>query len=488
MLLADLCRAAGLPPPAANPSITGVAIDHRRVGAGGLFGAFPGAEVNGEDFIAAAIAAGASAVVARPGASVAAAAVHIADPQPRRAFAALAGQFIAPLPAMCAAVTGTNGKTSVADLARQLWQAAGHDAAALGTLGVTTARGRSGGALTTPDIVTFLQTLAGLAANGISHAVFEASSHGLDQYRTDGARVEAAAFTNLSHDHLDYHGTMDAYFAAKLRLFTDILVPGGTAVLWADDPRSADVAAAARAAGRRVLSVGRSGADLRLIAQQPLPTGQRLTIGTGASEPMIVDLPLTGGYQGANALVAAGLVVASGGDMAATLANLAVLRPVPGRLEAAGVSAAGAPVYVDYAHTPAAITAALAALRPHAAGRLIAVIGAGGDRDAAKRPAMGSAAAAGAEMVVVTDDNPRGEDPAAIRAAVLAGAPGGVDVADRRAAIAAAIAAARAGDIVCVMGKGHESGQMFGRGPDARTVPFDDVAAVRAICAEDICQ
>ena len=468
---------------AGDEIVTGFALDHRKVAPGTIFGAFQGARVNGEDYIEAAIAAGAIATVARPEASVKGV-LHVADANPRRAFAALAARYFAPFPATTVAITGTNGKTSTAELARQLWQAAGHRAASIGTLGVTTGydsvspRDGTGG-LTTPDVVTFLATMAGLAREGISHAAFEASSHGLDQYRTEGLPVTAAAFTNLSRDHLDYHGTMEAYFAAKTRLMSDVVDAGGHAVIWADDGDwSARMIAAARQRGLILLTVGETGETLKLIKRNPTALGQDLVIEAGGQTHKIA-LPLIGAYQAANALVSAGLVIATGGDIKQTLGNLARVSGVRGRLERAVITRSGAAVYVDYAHTPDAIIAACAALRPHVTGRLIIVFGAGGDRDAGKRPLMGEAAAAHADVVVVTDDNPRSENPAAIRASILSATPGGQEIADRRRAIAAAITMALAGDIVLIAGKGHEQGQTVGD----RVLPFDDVTVARECAA-----
>lgn len=461
----------------ADPVVTGLAIDHRKVAPGTVFGAFIGEKFNGEDFIPAAVEAGAVAVVARPEATVAGA-VHVADANPRRAFAHIAARFFHRFPATCVAVTGTNGKTSTVEMTRQLWRMAGFNAASIGTLGITTSIDSASTGLTTPDIVTFLSNMSGLAAEGVTHAAFEASSHGLDQYRTEGLPVKAAAFTNLSHDHLDYHGTMEAYLAAKIRLFREVVQPGGTAVVWADDAHSAAVVEAARARDVRVLTVGQTGEALRLVSREPTQLGQSLTIAAGDVTHK-VTLPLIGAYQAANALVSAGLVIATGGDVALTLANLARLQPVRGRLERAAIARSGAPIYVDYAHTPDAIEAALDALRPHATGRLILVFGAGGDRDQAKRPEMGRIAAAKADLLIITDDNPRGEDPAAIRDAIAAAAPGAQVIGDRRAAIAAAIAEARADDIICIAGKGHEQGQIVGRGDAARIIPFDDVTVAR---------
>ncbi len=485
MRLAALARGAGVTVPAgADAPVTGFAIDNRKVAPGTVFGAFQGAAVNGEDFIPAAIAAGAVAVVARAGARVDGA-VHIAADNPRQAFARLAAQFFTPVPATIVAVTGTNGKTSTVEMVRQIWRMAGHSAASIGTLGVTTADESVSTGLTTPDIVTFLANMSGLAREGVTHVAYEASSHGLSQYRNEGLHVAAGAFTNLSRDHLDYHKDMDDYFAAKMRLFDEVIDSDGAAVVWMDDEWSARAAGHARQRGLRLIEVGeRASADgLRLVSRTPGQLGQALEI-EHAGQAWRIALPLIGAYQAANALVSAGLVLASGGDAAQVFDALARLQPVRGRLERAAISRSGAPVYVDYAHTPDALEAAIAALRPHCTGRLIVVFGAGGDRDAGKRPEMGRVVAAQADLGIVTDDNPRSEDPAAIRAAVLAGGAGALrEVGDRRAAIAAAIAEAGRDDIVLVAGKGHEQGQIIGAGETCRVLPFDDVAVARECAA-----
>ncbi|PCD03678.1 UDP-N-acetylmuramoyl-L-alanyl-D-glutamate--2,6-diaminopimelate ligase [Sphingomonas spermidinifaciens] len=457
--------------------VTGFAIDHRKVAPGTVFGAFPGMRVNGEDFVEAAVAAGAIAVVARPQVRVEGA-VHVAADNPRACFADLAARFFAPFPSVTTAVTGTNGKTSTVEMTRQLWRMAGHHAASIGTLGVTTADERVSTGLTTPDVVTFLSNVAGLAREGVTHLAFEASSHGLSQYRTQGLPVRAAAFTNLSRDHLDYHKDMAEYFTAKLRLFSEVLDPDGTAVVWVDDPHSERVIDLARMRGNRLITVGEHGDTLRLMKREPSLLGQTLTIEAEGARH-VVKLPLIGAYQAANALVAAGLVIATGGEVAATLSGLARLQPVRGRLERAAIAASGAPVYVDYAHTPDALEAAIAALKPHAEGRLIVVFGAGGDRDTGKREPMGEAAARGADLVIVTDDNPRTEDAAAIRREVLKGAPGATEIGDRREAIRAAIGQAGPADIVLIAGKGHEQGQIVGD----LVLPFDDVTVARECAA-----
>ncbi len=457
--------------------VTGFAIDHRKVAPGTVFGAFVGAKFNGEDYIDAAVAAGAVAVVARPQANVVGA-VHIADDDPRRAFALIAAKYFAPFPKMIAAVTGTNGKTSTVELTRQLWHMAGERGASIGTLGVTTPDERVVTGLTTPDIVTFLSNMAGLAREGVTHVAYEASSHGLHQYRAEGPRVDAGAFTNLSRDHLDYHGDMANYLTAKLRLFSEVIADDGTAVIWADDPYSVRVIDLARERGLRLLRVGECGEELRIIERTATQLGQTLGVDYGGTR-YVVKLPLIGAYQAANALMAAGLVIATGGDAATTLGNLARVQPVRGRLERAAITRTGAPVYVDYAHTPDALEAAIAALRPHAKGRLILVFGAGGDRDTGKRAEMGKVAVRDADVAIITDDNPRGEDPAMIRRAILDAAPGAREIGGRRAAIAAAVAMAGTDDIVLIAGKGHEQGQIVGD----LVLPFDDVSVVRECAA-----
>ena len=465
----------------AGQQVTGFAIDHRKVAPGTVFGAFQGATVNGEDFIPAAVTAGAIAVVTRPEAKVQGA-EHLAEANPRRAFALLAAQFFTPVPATVVAVTGTNGKTSCVEMTRQLWRMTGERAASIGTLGVTTPDESVSTGLTTPDIVTFLANMSGLAREGVTHVAYEASSHGLSQYRNEGVRVAAGAFTNLSRDHLDYHKDMDDYFAAKMRLFDEVVADDGAAVIWADDAWSGRAKEHAAKRGLRVLGVGEQGDAIRLFARTPGLLGQVLELECDGVKRK-VTLPLIGAYQAANALVSAGLVIATGGDPAQTLDALARLQPVRGRLERAAITRAGAPVYVDYAHTPDALEAAISALRPHTSGRLIVVFGAGGDRDQGKRPEMGAVAAQSADLAIVTDDNPRGEDPAAIRAMILSGNAGLREVGDRRAAIAAAIAEAGKDDIVLIAGKGHEQGQIIGAGEATRVLPFDDVTVVRECAA-----
>jgi UDP-N-acetylmuramoyl-L-alanyl-D-glutamate--2,6-diaminopimelate ligase len=460
-----------------DSEVTGFAIDHRKVARGSVFGAFNGAVFNGEDFIGSAVDRGAVAVVARPEAKVDRV-PHLADPEPRRLFADLAARFYAPYPETVVAVTGTNGKTSTVEMTRQIWRMLGHRSASIGTLGVTTSDDQVKTGLTTPDIVTFLINMAGLKRMGMSHVAYEASSHGLDQHRAEGVALAAAAFTNFSRDHLDYHGTMEEYFEAKMRLFEGLLPAGKPAVVWTDDPKSDEVMDRARHAGHELLTVGRRGETIRLVEQTPTALGQTLMLEHGGKSHRLA-LPLIGAYQASNVLTAAGLVLATGGEWNATFSAMQRVAPVRGRLERAVISRAGVPVYIDYAHTPDALEAAIAALRPHVEGRLITVFGAGGDRDQGKRPEMGAVASRLSDVVIVTDDNPRSEDPAVIRSAIMAGAPSATEVAGRREAIAEAICIARAGDIVLVAGKGHETGQIIGD----RVLPFDDALVARECAA-----
>ena len=460
-----------------DSTVTGFAIDHRKVACGSVFGAFKGAVFNGEDFIGQAVDRGAVAVVARPEAQVERVPL-LADAKPRRLFAELAAKFYAPYPETVVAVTGTNGKTSTVEMTRQIWRMSGHRSASIGTLGVTTSDDQVKTGLTTPDIVTFLHNMAGLKRMGTSHVAYEASSHGLDQHRCEGVPLAAAAFTNFSRDHLDYHETMDAYFEAKMRLFEDLLQPGKPSVIWTDDPKSGEVIERSRARGHEVLTVGREGETIRLVEQSPTPLGQTLMLEHGGKSYRLA-LPLIGAYQASNVLTAAGLVLATGGTWDSIFSAMQRVAPVRGRLERAVISRAGVPVYIDYAHTPDALEAAIAALRPHVEGRLITVFGAGGDRDQGKRPEMGAVATRMSDIVIVTDDNPRSEDPAAIRSAIMAGAPGATEVGGRREAIAEAIRIARDGDIVLVAGKGHETGQIIGD----RVLPFDDALVARECAA-----
>ncbi len=460
--------------------VTGLASDSREVRPGYLFAALAGSVTDGSRFVADAVARGAVAVLGSPDVSltgvIGADDVELirAD-NPRRRLARMSARFHGAQPAVIAAVTGTNGKTSVAWFTRQIWTRLGHKAASLGTLGITGPGMSTKGALTTPDPVALHGELAELAASGIGHLVLEASSHGLAQYRLDGVAVRAGAFTNLSRDHLDYHGSMDDYRAAKLRLFSDLLPEGGTAVLNADSEEFEVFASVCGKRGCRVIDYGAAAEDLKIEAIEPSADGQFLTL-RAFGEPRRIELPLPGAFQASNALCAVGLAVATGDDPGAALAALDELEGVPGRLQLVARAPSGAPIYVDYAHTPDALAHVLTALRPHTAGRLIVVFGCGGDRDPGKRPMMGAVAHEHADVRIVTDDNPRGEDPARIRAQVLMACPDAREFDDRGEAIFAGVAALMPGDVLVIAGKGHETGQIIGD-----TVrPFDDGEAARA--------
>jgi UDP-N-acetylmuramoyl-L-alanyl-D-glutamate--2,6-diaminopimelate ligase len=460
--------------------ITGLSADSRDIRPGMLFVALAGSRADGRTFIDDALARGAAAVLTDPSlAGLTLPVPLILDANPRRRLALLAARLFERQPRCIAAVTGTNGKTSVAGFTRQLWTSLGLAAGSLGTLGLDAAGVHRSSNLTTPDPVQLHALLAEVAAAGIDHLVLEASSHGLDQHRLDGVRLSAAAFTNLSRDHFDYHGSFAEYLAAKRRLFSELLPPEGIAVLNADQPEYAPLAEVCRGRGIAVLDYGRRAERLQLRAQVPDRDGQQVRVALDGREHQ-VRLGLVGRFQAANALAALGLVVSCGADPEAAVGALAGLRGVRGRLERIQGHPKGAQVFVDYAHTPDALGQALDALRPHAAGRLIALFGCGGDRDPGKRAEMGRIAAAQADRVFVTDDNPRSEDPAIIRQAILAGCPGALEIGDRRAAIRAAMAELDAGDVLLVAGKGHESGQIVGD----RILPFDDATEVRAALTE----
>ncbi|MEO8812965.1 MAG: UDP-N-acetylmuramoyl-L-alanyl-D-glutamate--2,6-diaminopimelate ligase [Caulobacteraceae bacterium] len=458
-----------------DPMIRGVTADSRKVEAGWLFAALPGASVDGKSFIPAALERGAAAVIAGDEVGgLGAPLVKVHDP--RRAYALAAAAFYGRRPETCVAITGTNGKTSVATFCRQIFEACGRAAASMGTLGVTAGSDQlTPPGLTTPDAADVARLLADLADRGVTHLALEASSHGIDQRRLDGVTLKAAGFLNLTQDHLDYHGTMGAYRAAKLRLFDTLLPRGATAVLNADSEAFPAFAAAAVAGGMSLMTVGAMGEGLTLAGRVARPGGQRLKV-IAWGRPYEIDLPLAGAFQAANALVAAGLCIAAGEKVAPVLAALETLAGAPGRLQHAATGPRGGEAFVDYAHTPDGLSAVLGALRPHAPGRLIVVFGAGGDRDRAKRPLMAAAVGALADIAIVTDDNPRSEDPAAIRAEVLAGASRLLEIGDRRAAIRHAASLLGAGDILVVAGKGHEQGQTVG----AVTHPFDDLAETKA--------
>ena len=461
--------------------IAGVASDSRKVKPGFLFVAVPGTRQDGLSFVPQALGAGAVAVLGEhapanlPGDVAFARADNV-----RRALALIAARFYAKQPAAIAAVTGTSGKTSVAAFTRQIWAALGREAASIGTIGLVTPREEIYGALTTPDPLALAEMLDRLAREGITHLAMEASSHGLDQHRLDGVRVTVGGFTNLSRDHMDYHATEEAYLAAKMILFERIVAPDGAAVIWADSPHAARVVATATRRGLNVLTVGRDGSGIRLTGVDIDGFVQHLSL-QHAGEPFRVRLPLVGAFQVENAMVAAGMAIATGSEPARVFAALERLEGAKGRLELVG-ERNGAPVFVDYAHKPDALEKALEALRPYARRKLVVVFGAGGDRDQGKRPIMGAIAAGKADAVIVTDDNPRSESPAAIRAAILAAAPGAREIGDRGEAIRVAVAALQAGDVLLVAGKGHESGQIIGD----RVFDFSDHEAVAAALKEKV--
>lgn len=459
--------------PAAALEITGITADSRRVAPGMMFAALRGTRADGAAFVAEATARGAVAVLAEAGTPIEADVPVLRVDDARRRLALIAARLAGRQPPVIVAVTGTAGKTSVAEFARQIFAAAGHRAVSLGTLGVAGAVTIPGG-LTTPDPVALHARLSEVAAAGVTHAALEASSHGLEQRRLDGVRLTAAAFTNIGRDHLDYHATAEAYLAAKLRLF-EVLQPDPTRVVV--DPE-APGASAVLAIAPQAYTVGRAGARLRLHGAEPAGEGARLALEADGRHYDII-LPLAGDFQVANALLAAGLAVCAGVPEETAIAALGTLVGAPGRLELVG-RVRGAPIFVDYAHKPDAVAAVLAAVRPRVRGRLLVVLGAGGDRDPGKRRLMGEAAARGADIVIVTDDNPRSEDPAVIRRAVLAGAPGALEIGDRGEAIARAVAMLREGDALVVAGKGHEEGQIVGD----RVLAFSDRSAVQAALAD----
>jgi UDP-N-acetylmuramoyl-L-alanyl-D-glutamate--2,6-diaminopimelate ligase len=471
--------------PQADPEIAGLAADSRAVRPGFLFVALAGARLDGRAFAADAVARGAVAILTDDAAALdlapetRARVAIVTDPNPHRRLAQLAARFHGRQPRTIAAVTGTNGKTSVAHFIREIWAAAGHPAASLGTLGLVTPAGRRPGALTTPDPVALQRDLAALCEQGIEHVAVEASSHGLAQFRLDGLSVAAAAFTNLTRDHLDYHRDMAHYRAAKERLFTALLAPGGPAILNRDSGEFPRLAALCRDHGHPVLAYGADpAAGLRLVAARARPGGQDLSLDV-LGQHHDLFFPLLGEFQAINALCAIGLAIATGVAAEAATGALARLSGVPGRLEFVAEAGGGVPIVVDYAHTPDALATVLAALRPHAPGRLVVLFGCGGDRDPGKRPLMGRVAAGAADRVFVTDDNPRSENPAEIRRAILGAAPGAIEIGDRRRAIETAIVDLGPGDLLVIAGKGHETGQIIG----GETLPFDDAEIAREIAA-----
>jgi len=455
--------------------ITGVAADSRKVRPGFLFVAIAGAKADGAAFAAQAVKAGAVAVAAelKPD-GLPDAVVFVAVKNARRALALAAAGFYSRQPQVIAAVTGTSGKTSVAAFTRQIWETLGLPAASIGTVGVVSPKGETYGSLTTPDPVDLHRTLDGLAGEGVTHLALEASSHGLDQHRLDGVRIAAGGFTNLSRDHLDYHPTIEAYLAAKMRLFDELIAADGTAVIDVDDCYAEQVVAAAEKRRLKIITVGEKGDGIRLVGGTIDGFAQVVDM-AHAGRRYSIKLPLVGGFQVQNAAVAAGLAIATGSDPAKVFPALEKLTGAKGRLELAGTHK-GAPVFIDYAHKPDALAKALAALRPYAKGKLVVVFGCGGDRDQGKRPIMGRIAQENADRVIVTDDNPRSENAAAIRAAILAAAPGATEIGDRNEAIRASIASLNDGDVLLIAGKGHETGQIVGD----KVIPFSDHDAVAA--------
>ncbi len=467
--------------------ITGITADSRAVQKDFLFAALPGTQVDGSEYIGAAIKAGAAAILCRPDAVVDNDdVIWISDHIPARLFAYIVARYFDKQPDTIAAVTGTNGKTSVASFTRQIWEYMGHKAAAIGTLGITAPGmsdvGTEATGMTTPDPVTLQSAMSDLCRAGVDHVVFEASSHGLAQYRLDGVNVSVAAFTNLTRDHYDYHGGKENYFYAKARLFGEVMKPGSIAVLNADCPIVMEVADICWARGHKVITVGQYSGDIRLLRQRTSEVGQDITI-SYRSEIYDLTLPLIGSFQAMNALMAAGLVIGSGGDAAEAFKALSYLKAVPGRMEQAGRHSTGARVYVDYAHTPEALKTVLESIRPHTKNKLSVVFGCGGDRDKGKRKIMGDIAAKFADKIYVTDDNPRSERPEAIRAEIMAECPKAIEIGDRSEAIAAAVNALQKGDILLVAGKGHEQGQIIG----GTVRPFDDMSEVRSALAANNC-
>ena len=475
---------AAIEPQAEAVDVKGLAVDSRAVKPGDLFFAIAGSKTDGSRFVDSAIQAGAVAVAGDHAPSGGLRVPLVVTPNPRRALALAAARFYPRQPATVAAVTGTSGKTSVAAFTRQIWERLGHAAASIGTIGLVSPKRTVYGSLTTPDPIALHRQLDEIAGDGVTHLAFEASSHGLDQFRLDGVRIAAGGFTNLTRDHMDYHPDVAHYLAAKLRLFRDLVPPGGAAVISADHDCSREVIEAARSRGLRIIAVGRNGdgtgEGIRLVEAAVEGFAQKLTL-EHRGRKHTIKLPLVGEFQIENALVAAGLAIGTGSDPAEVFATLEHLEGAKGRLERVG-ERNGAPIFVDYAHKPDALAKALQALRPYAKRKLVVVFGAGGDRDQGKRPLMGAIAAQKADSVIVTDDNPRSENPAAIRAAILAAARGATEIGDRGEAIRRAVAALQPGDVLLVAGKGHESGQIVGD----RVLPFSDHEAVAAALKEKV--
>jgi UDP-N-acetylmuramoyl-L-alanyl-D-glutamate--2,6-diaminopimelate ligase len=464
----------------ADLEVGGVTADSRTVKPGSLFVAIPGTKADGLGFVPAAIAAGATAIIAEqyPPTPLPENVAIVRVANARRALALIAAKFFPRQPEVIAAVTGTSGKTSVAAFTRQIWTALDHSAASIGTVGIVAPRGETYGSLTTPDPVALHRSIDELAGEGVTHLAIEASSHGLDQSRLDGLRIAVGGFTNITRDHLDYHPSFDAYLDAKLLLFAELLAPGAAAVIYADHDHADRVVATAKARGLSIMTVGHKGTGIRLVDTAIDGFAQTMRV-EHDRKIYQVRLPLVGEFQIENALVAAGLAIATGSDAAATFKALEHLHGAKGRLERVGTHN-GAPIFVDYAHKPDALAKALEALRPYVTGKLIVAFGAGGDRDRGKRPLMGAIAAEKADRVIITDDNPRSEDPAAIRAAITAAAKGATEIGDRREAIHRGIADLKAGDVLLIAGKGHETGQIIGD----RVIEFSDHEAVATALKE----
>jgi UDP-N-acetylmuramoyl-L-alanyl-D-glutamate--2,6-diaminopimelate ligase len=465
----------------ADLEVGGVTADSRMVKPGSLFVAVPGTKADGLGFVPAAVAAGAAAIVAEhpPQAALPDHIAFVRVANARRALALIAAKFFPRQPHVIAAVTGTSGKTSVAAFTRQIWTALGHRAASIGTVGIVSPRGETYGSLTTPDPVALHRSIDALAGDeGVTHLAIEASSHGLDQSRLDGLRLSAGGFTNITRDHLDYHPSFEAYLEAKLRLFAVLLAPGAPAVIYADHDHADRVVATAEARGLSIMTVGHKGSGIRLGETAIDGFAQAMRV-EHDNKTYQIRLPLVGEFQIENALVASGLAIATGSDPAAVFKTLEHMQGAKGRLERVGANH-GAPIFVDYAHKPDALAKALDALRPYVRGKLVVVFGAGGDRDRGKRPLMGTIAQEKADRVIITDDNPRSEDPAAIRGAILAAAKDATEIGDRREAIHRAIADLRAGDVLLIAGKGHETGQIIGD----RVIEFSDHEAVATALKE----
>jgi UDP-N-acetylmuramoyl-L-alanyl-D-glutamate--2,6-diaminopimelate ligase len=482
MRLRDLFSSdATIDPRAEAVAVSGLAVDSRAVKPGDVFFALAGSKTDGVRFIDAAIGSGAVAIAGEHPPQASSRVPFVATPNPRRALALAAAKFYPRQPATIAAVTGTSGKTSVAAFTRQIWQRLGYESASIGTIGLVSPKRTVYGSLTTPDPIALHRQLDEIAREGVTHLAFEASSHGLDQYRLDGVRISAGGFTNLSRDHMDYHPDVAHYLAAKLRLFRDLVAPDGAAVISADHDCSREVIAAAREKNLRIVTVGSkgdgAGEGIRLVAADIDGFAQNLTL-EHRGRKHAVRLPLVGAFQVENALVAAGLAISTGSEAKAVFAELERLEGAKGRLERVA-ERNGAPIFIDYAHKPDALAKALQALRPYARRKLVVVFGAGGDRDAGKRPLMGAIASESADSVIITDDNPRSENPGAIRASILSAAKGATEIGDRAEAIRVAISALQPGDALLIAGKGHETGQIVGD----RVLPFSDHDAVASALA-----